>query len=46
MKIFYMPENLTMDKKFVHLINKTFIWKAIATKLIVYNHIHKGSIHY
>ena len=46
MKIFYMAQNFTIGKNFVQLINKTFILKAIATKLIVYIHIYEGSIHY
>ena len=46
MKIFYMAQNFTIGKNFVQLINKTFILKAIAKKLIVYNHIHEGSMHY
>ena len=41
-----MAQNLTQGKNFVQLINKTFILKPIAMKLIVYNHIHEGSMHY
>ena len=41
-----MAQNLAIGKNFVQLINKTFICQAIATKLKLYYHIHKGPIQF